>query len=233
MIIEYASARLDPAAVAAKLRHAPDWVRRGESRPPRPKHAGVLCGVAAPGVSVPCRCALDDRELRETIHADAWPEALAAITKEKPVRLESRHHGGVLATTADGSLRLSCDRLLGLVVEADMPDEPLARVLIANAGRRGVGLSIGFSTSRVEHETVRGEPVRVIRKLKLDHVALIAPGQRPAYPGAIAYFAPQGDRRAIEDARRDARVSAWSHVRRTRTGVLDSLSPKLRELVAG
>lgn len=216
MIVERACALLDPAVVAAKLRNAPDWVRRGETRPTRRKFSGVLCGVAAPGVSVPCRCALDDRELAEKIDLAAWPEALAAITKEKPVRLESRHFGGQLATTADGSLRLSLHPVLGLVVEADMPDEPLARVLITNAGRRGVGLSVGFSTSKIEHSLTAGQTIRVIRKLRLDHVALIAAGQRPAYPGAVGYFAPLGDRRAIDAANRDARVEAWRHVKESR-----------------
>ncbi len=216
MIIERASALLDPAAVAIKLRNAPDWVKRGEPRPPRVKFSGVLCGIAAPGVSVPCRCTLDNRELPETIHAEAWPEALAAIAGEKPVRLESRHSGGTLATTADGSLRLSCHPLLGLVVEADMPDEPLARVVIGNAGRRGIGLSVGFSHPKIEHSSVDGQTIRVIRRLRLDHVALINAGQRPAYPGAIAYFAPPGDQRAIEDARRDARIAAWQHLKRSR-----------------
>lgn len=222
IIVERAHALLDRAAVEAKLRNAPDWVRRGESRlvrptPPLPaspkKFSGVLCGVAAPGLSVPCRCALDSREIPETIDADAWPEALAAITKEKPIWLDSRHYGGHLATTADGTLRLSCHRLLGLMIEADMPDEPLARVLITNAGLRGVGLSIGFSTSKIEHRTVAGQTIRVIRKIKLDHVALIASGQQPAYRGAIGYFAPHGNRRAIDDASRDARVDAWRHVK--------------------
>lgn len=222
IIVERAHALLDRAAVEAKLRHAPDWVKRGAARPPSPslpvatppkKFSGVLCGVAAPGLSVPCRCALDGREIPETIDLAAWPEALAAITKERPVRLDSRHYGGLLASTADGTLRLSCHRLLGLLIEADMPDEPLARVLVASAGRRGIGLSIGFSTSKIEHRTVAGETIRVIRRLKLDHVALIAAGQQPAYPGATGYFAPHGNRRAIEEANRDAIVDAWRHVR--------------------
>lgn len=214
MIIERASALLDPAAVAAKLRHAPSWVKRGGIRSsPRPKLAGVLCGVAAPGVSVPCRCATDGRELSEVIDPAAWPEALAAITREKPVRLDSRHYGGSFASTASGTLRLSCHPLLGLLVEADVPDEPLARVIISNAGQRGVGLSVGFSHPKVEYQKVDGQTIRVVRRLRLDHVALVSAGQRPAYPGAVGMFAPAGDGRAIENASRDARIAAWHHVK--------------------
>jgi hypothetical protein len=165
--------------------------------------------------------------LPETFDVAAWHDALAAITKEKPVRLESRHHGGQLASTADGTLRLSIDPVLGLLVEADLADEPLARMLVAAAGRSGVGLSVGFSTSKVEHRTVGREVVRVIRAARLDHVALIPKGQRPAYRSAIAYFAPHGDRQAIEQARREARSSAWRSTEARR------LSGRLRELAAG
>jgi hypothetical protein len=227
VIIERACAILDPAAVAVKLRNAPDWVRRGVAQPLSPTYASVLCGVAAPGVSVPVRCAQDRRELPETFDVAAWHDALAAITKEKPVRLESRHHGGQLATTADGTLRLSIDHELGLLVEADLADEPLARMLVAAAGRSGIGLSVGFTTSKVEHRTVGREVVRVIRSARLDHVALVPQGQRPAYRSAIAYFAPHGDRQAIEAARREARSSAW------RTTEAKRLSGRLRELAAG
>ncbi len=227
MIIERACAILDPAAVAVKLRHAPDWVRRGETRPTRPSFAGVLCGVAAPGISVPVRCAHDRRELPETFDVAAWHDALAAITKEKPVRLESRHHGGQLATTADGTLRLTIDQELGLLVEADLADDPLARMLVAAAGRRGVGLSVGFSTSKVDYRAIGREVVRVIRSARLDHIALIPQGQRPAYRSAVAYFAPHGDRQAIDAARREARSSASRHTEARR------LAAKLRELAAG
>lgn len=226
MIIERAHAMLDPAAVAVKLRNAPDWVRRGESRPARPKCAGVLCGVAAPGISTPVRCAHDRRELPETFDVAAWRGALAAITNEKPVRLESHHRGGQLASTADGTLRLSIDRELGLLVEADLTDEPLARMLAA-AGRRGVGLSVGFSTSKVEHRTIGREVIRVIREVRLDHVALIPQGQRPAYRSAIAYFAPYGDKHAVDAARHEARSSAWRSTEARR------LAGRLRELAAG
>ncbi len=217
MIIERACAILDPASLAVKLRNAPDWVRRGMAQPPRPKYAGVLCGVAAPGVSVPVPCALDGRELRETFHAGGWHETLAAITQEKPVRLEHRHHGGQLATTADGTLRLSLHPVLGLIVSADVADEPLARMLLRNAGQRGLGLSVAFMKPKIEYEKVGREVVRVIRSCRLDHIALIAPGQRPAYGGAVAYVARPGDLRGIDDASRDARVAAWRHARDWRT----------------
>lgn len=226
MIIERACAVLDPAALAVKLRNAPDWVRRGVAQPLPPRYAGVLCGVAAPGVSVPVRCAHDRRELAETFDVAAWHAALAAITRERPVRLENRHHGGQLATTADGTLRLSIDDELGLLVEADLADEPVARMLVASAGRGGVGLSVGFTTSKVEHRTIGGEVVRVIRSARLDHVALIPQSQRPAYRSAIAYFASHGDRQAIDAARRKARSSAWTTVEARR------LSGRLRELAA-
>jgi hypothetical protein len=226
VIIERACAILDPAALNAKLRNAPDWVRRGVAQPLSRKYAGVLCGVAAPGVSVPVRCAHDRRELAETFDVTVWHDALAAITREKPVRLESRHQGGQLASTADGTLRLSIDHELGLLVEADLADEPVARMLVAAAGRGGVGLSVGFTTSKVEHRTIGGEVVRVIRSARLDHVALIPQSQRPAYRSAIAYFAPHGDRQAIEAARRKARSSAWSMTEAKR------LSGRLRELAA-
>jgi hypothetical protein len=165
--------------------------------------------------------------LPETFDVAAWHDALAAITKEKPVRLESRHHGGQLATTADGTLRLTIDQELGLLVEADLADDPLARMLVAAAGRRGVGLSVGFSTSKVDHRAIGREVVRVIRSARLDHIALIPQGQRPAYRSAIAYFAPHGDRQAIDAARREARSSASRHTEARR------LAARLRELAAG
>ena len=227
MIVERACAILDPAALAIKLRHAPDWVRRGAMQSQRPKCSGVLCGVAAPGISVPVGCSHDRRELPETFDVAAWHEALAAITKDKPVRLESRHHGGQLATTADGTLRLSIDDELGLLIEADLADDPLARMLVSKAGRRGVGLSVGFTASKVEHRKIGREVVRVIRSARLDHVALIAQGQRPAYRSAIAYLASHGDRQSIDAARREARSSALRSTEARR------LSIRLRELAAG
>lgn len=220
--------------VGRKLEHAPAWVRQRSgvalrlappappARPVKPVKVStrwVLAGYAAPSVSSPVAIPGADR-LREMIDSRAWVEALARVARggvKDLVMLRTAHDGGrYLASSGNGSLSLRADPQLGLHFVAEVADELFASSLVRRAAESdGVAVSIGFAPLEAIVIRWSNGPIRLIRRLRLDHLALVgvADAMRPAYPGARCFAGPVGSaERLLERSREYARRYGFGNV---------------------
>jgi len=193
-----------------------------EAPPKSPPDAILLAGVVAPGVSVfTVRVATDGERLREKIEPEAYRHFLRSVANgTNVVRLLDGHGGAVLADTAQGSLRLSVDDTVGLVIQAVVPVCSLHRDLLADAFCGECGLSLGLRPVRMELKRVNGERLRVIKETGVDHVAVVRRllGQgEPAYSGRL-FAAFTNDDGAVKAARAKAVVHAVESMKAKKPG---------------
>lgn len=205
--IEYAAfvpggrARMRPRVVAPPLPAPLPAVRR-RSRPD-----AVLVGVCHPGEGRPVRMVGEADAVPEEIDPRAFAITLALVERgARHVDLLTRHRGGQrIASTRDGSLRLSLDDVAGLVVDADV--RGLAAELLQELRAGKVGLSVGFVPERGGHRMVWSPDYRRrIRRVfngELRHIALAreSEGRGPVYARAVARLAAGVDAAAVRVAR--------------------------------
>jgi len=222
---------VDVAELRHKLRHAPpswlaavDQVRvdRGleplvkaparrstatassTKQPPR-RSCGTLAVSCCPGTSLPTAAAGDPAVLPEYVEPGAWTQFLADVKAGKrTVELQDGHGRLALASTADGTLRLSVDERLGLLAEADLADTPYDRLTRREIEGMAAGcpVSVMVFAEDYSHAKRGGTLCRIIRRARIAHVALLRPatGDRPAYRDARAIAVPAGDARALRAA---------------------------------
>jgi len=197
---------------AAVLARAPEWWRKLADRglrsaaaakaspvapavrsPAPPKTLGWICGIACCGVSEPVTLAGSQSTMRETFQT----EALAGMAKqagsgERSIPLRWGHHGEVVTTTTGLNLLFRVRQVAGfdaLYFEARLSDTALNRRVLKDFEQGVIGASLGFTGADVWTTERRGYgPVRVIRRARLDHLALLPTGskQTPAYRAAWA-----------------------------------------------
>jgi hypothetical protein len=179
--------------------------------PPARRSAGTLVLACCPGESVAVVTANDRVPMAEFVARGAWDDFLGDVADGRAgCELRDCHQlGSLLASTADGSLVFSTDRLAGLLAVATLPDGPWERMLFARAAAGGIAVSIAFSNVVHRHVDVAGSRRRAIVKARLRHIALVGAVPRdrgePAYRAARAFAAAAGDdaalRRAMDRAR--------------------------------
>lgn len=207
------------------------WTRDGESAASRTPAGSrgrsrlgtvTLVGVVAPGLSaVRVRVATDGELLRERIEPTAFEGAVRAVkTGTSVVTFTDGHGGDTLATTADGTLQLSVDAVVGLVVTATVNVMSLHRQLLADAFNGWCGLSVALRPQRIELTRESGERVRVVKATGLDHVAVIRNYQgqgTPAYRATL-FATMTSDDRGVKAARAKAIASALEVMKAKRRG---------------
>lgn len=194
-------ARMRPRDVAPPLPSPLPAVRR-HSRPD-----AVLVGVCHPGEGKPVRMVGEADPVPERIDPRAFAISLAMVKRgARHVDLLTRHHGGQrIASTRDGTLRLSLDDMAGLVVDADL--RGLGAELLQELRAGEVGLSVGFVPEAGGHRMVwTPDYRRRIRRVyngELRHVALVrkSEGRGPVYSRAVARLAAGVDAAAVRVAR--------------------------------
>lgn len=231
MIVERAAYHLDADAIRHKLRHAPAWVR--SSKPARrsppattailrpaanaPGVAGWLVGSVAPGVSDPAYSPQDRLTLPETFAESAWAGVMEQVRHGvKPVMLWTRHAGKMLAATSMGTLRLEHHPLLGIMFEATIEAGPMERMLLAEIGPAGIGVSVAYYAPTLAYEQRDGRKVRVVTSCKVEHIALVrkGSGERALYAAARCFAVTADKRNHLPQAWSDARTSAWKLMRK-------------------
>lgn len=205
---------LPDSLVREKLRHAPAWFRadvdaarreRGLpmlfaekaivrsapaiAKPAPPKIARTLCGVAAPGRSLPCTIRDDWRRCPEEIMPSAWEGVATDVRAGRHFTITDGHGGRVIATSADRHFRWKIEPKVGLVFEIDL----LTMNEFEWPGPCDV--SIGMKPLAFRHRYVPRGFVREITSMRLDHIALLRPSQRRdgAYPLAAVRSAKPGE----------------------------------------
>jgi hypothetical protein len=211
------------------LRHAPPWVivkvnaarerrglrplavtaraGRGPIAVPAPKPVAMLtiAGVAAPFTSRPCASGRDPRMIGERFTAGAWRSIIDDVARGSvgPVVLRTSHHGAACASTADGSLDLRLDPLLGLtfIARAAARDASRLRVLLDDTFGTGVSVTFSRAVSR-DMRTSAAVTVREIREARLHDISIVpsAGDARALYEGARAFAAADGSPAAVAAA---------------------------------
>jgi hypothetical protein len=193
------------AAKASPKRVAPDE-----------RDAGWLVGVVAPGESEPAYCPQDQRTLPERFAPSAWDAVMEQVRDgRKPIGLWTEHYGRMLACTSAGTLRLDVHPVIGLTFEAKIPGGPLERALLRDIGVMGLGVSVCFQAPAFRHDQHDGRTVRVITSAVVEHVALVTKtsGMRALYPAARCFGVPADKPEQLEQARLEARTTAWRIMR--------------------
>jgi hypothetical protein len=229
--IERAAMSATAEDVAAKLRNAPEWVRRGlpgprartipaSSKPTARAKApviGWLAGVLCPALSRPCLCSVDNEKLPEQMTPNAMRGILDQVRNVKGdgVTLTLEHYGPTLARSGDLDLTFSLDPSVGLQFEARLRDTPECRKLLDRASESGFGISMGFTSPKtwiVERDNVGR--VRVIDGATLHHVAVVeGDHRRSIYPGARCFAVRSTGWGCPESIRKQASVWAFRAVR--------------------
>ena len=88
------------------------------------------------------------------------------------------HGGPEVANTANGTLRI-WEEDDGLKFSAVLPDTPAGRAAV-NSARLATGVSINFQAT----EKARDGAVIEVRKARLNHIAILEPPKKPAYPSS-------------------------------------------------
>jgi len=210
------------ADLRRRFAHAPNWWLAAVDRerrplglealaiatpaaPPRRRSPpeAVVVGVVCPGVSVPVAWQNEERAMPEAVHVDAFKVFMRLLAKgSRHVELQDGHDGPRLASTRDGSLRLTADRVVGIVIDADLRALPAGLLAELKSGR--VGLSAGIQPERGGHRVVwrDGRELRMIFNASLRHIAIVRPGRGlPAYRAAVASVATAVDAAAVAAAR--------------------------------
>lgn len=145
-----------------------------------------LVGCVTPGTSEPVIAATDGLRLPERFAPSAFAKSLRSF-KDYPVTLQIDHGGPVIASTEGGTLALTVDPVVGLVIEGRVANVPQYQRLVNEAACGEVGLSVSCVPYRVTFETINGKRHRVIHEAGLRHVALIRKktGGRPAYRSRV------------------------------------------------
>jgi hypothetical protein len=228
----------DTAALRHRLRHAPASVRlaidrnrraqgldplwqraagKPHTRPPliRPRsvRAGKtfsyrLFGVVAPHISRPVTLRDGTVCVPETFSDECWPRVIRRLERQSPVSLRLGHSGHEIASTAGGTLRFHADPKLGLLATADLQELSLG-TLPTRSGSGFVALSVAFVATRTSNATLLGKRVRVVEDCYLHHVAVLAPHDRPAYPGAVGRVVATNKPAALRDAWSDVKQEAY------------------------
>jgi HK97 family phage prohead protease len=158
------------------------------AKPKPPAKAFTLVGTLAPGLSCPVAGAFDGMMLRERIEPTAFDKTLARLAnRETFIDLLVGHKGRVIASTVDGTMKLTADPVVGLIVEASIAIAPEHRKLIAETASGKVGLSVSMRCDRASIQKTRdGKRIRVIEQASIEHIAIIAPGNgTPAYRSRV------------------------------------------------
>jgi hypothetical protein len=224
---------------AAVVARAPEWWRKladtglrsaaadkaspvapAARSPAPPKTLGWIFGIACCGVSEPVSPP-GGPMLRETF----MPEALADMVKQagsgkRTIPLRWGHKGETVTTNRGLNLLFRVGSVAGfdaLLFEARLTDTAMNRRVLEDLERGVLGASLGFSVDDAWTTDRRGYgPVRVIRRCRLDHLALLSRGSKlqPAYRAAWAAGrrssgpgCPVALRDAVESAARAALVA--------------------------
>ncbi len=229
--IERAAMSATSEDIASKLRHAPEWVRRGltgprtrtipaSSKPTARAKApviGWLAGVLCPAVSRPVVCSADGEKLPEQLTPNAMRGILDQVrhVTGDGISLRLEHHGPTLARSGSFDLTFSLDPTVGLQFEARLRDTPESRKLLERAGEAGFGISMGFTSPKtwiVQRDGIGR--VRVIDQATLDHVAVVeGDHRRSIYPGARCFAVRSTGWGCPDSIRKQASVWAFRAVR--------------------
>lgn len=209
-LIEYAGGstpRIGDAEQRERLQNAPEWWRRSfdkmrQSRdlPPlfekrkapaasvpvrkKPPKAYTLVGCVTPGTSSPVAAATDGLTIPERFEPRAFRRSLEALAnRETFVDLLDGHSGPVIASTADLTLSLAADPVVGLIAAATVPTERRNYGLFAEVASGTVGFSVGYRLLRASVARVNGRRVRIVHEGEIDHIAIIRGrhGGTPSY----------------------------------------------------
>lgn len=245
--IEYAGAtspadhRLTRSGVIAR---APEWWRKladqglrsaAAAKMPRvapaarspapPKTLGWIFGIACCGVSEPVSIPGGGERMREQF----MPEALADMAKQagsgkRTIPLRWGHQGETVTTTRGLNLLFQVRTVAGfdaLAFQARLADTPLNRRVLEDLERGVLGASLGFTAADAWTTDRRGYgPVRVIRRCRLDHLAILprdsklqpayraawAAGQRSSGPGSPVALRDAVESAAYQELVRQAKV---------------------------
>jgi hypothetical protein len=164
----------------------------------------VLVGVAAAGVSRPAPLTPGGERVPEVIAQSAWKGVQADIASGVTFDFRIGHDGKPWLRSNDHRVRLTFDPVAGLLFEISA-DAAEAFKWPANAVA-----SIGFKPIEVGKRFLRGEWVREIRSMKLQHVAIEKPHKAiPYYDAArVLSVPPEQASRSMFALRVDARIAA-------------------------
>lgn len=180
----------------------------------------IFAGVAAPATSEEIPTGRNRVLSRERIEPRAFAASVDAINRgHHDITLTDGHGGCVLASTADGTLRVECRPAVGLVVTARVACG-YRQALLEDVLQSKAGLSCEF-TAHDESvvQDAHGRSVRIVRDASLVGVALIRPEHgRPAYATRVVAIDAQAD-----NAEREARSKA----------ITNGMAIQLREVAAG
>jgi hypothetical protein len=156
---------------------SPTWSRRQSTPAPLATRVLILPTYGdAPAAN------LRNGVLPETVSPIAFGTA-AELNRVRGWDLRSGHHGPRLALA--GELLRAHDTEVGLVVEWIVdPRLPMGRETLAAIDQRA-GISVGMTIR--ESRTMRlPHPVTLVTGASLRHIAILGPGDRPAYTAATA-----------------------------------------------
>ena len=176
-----AAAKASPVAHAAARSPAP------------PKTLGWVCGIACCGVSDPVTLAGSGTTLHETVQTEALADmAKQAGSGKRSIPLRWGHVGETVTTNAGLNLLFRVRQVAGfdaLFFEARLLDTVLNRRVLKDFEQGVLGASMSFNRADAWKTERRGYgPVRVIRRARLDHLALLPreSKEKPAYRAAWA-----------------------------------------------